>query len=102
MGVPRAPQPIQETWLMPLPKMPTRPATILSVPADAPAARPQRSSATRTATKRASAPSVQAVKESDVTAASAVENPQAELEGLQAPPAATPAKTPRKTARKKA
>src|SRR5690606_27759066 len=37
-------------WQMPLPKMPTRPATILNVPADAPAARPRRTATARSET----------------------------------------------------
>ena len=86
---------------MPLPKMPTRPATILSS-ADIPAVRPQRSSAARTAAKKASGRTARTIDANDESVADVAPQAQAELEGLQAAPIAVPAKTPRKAARKTA
>ena len=85
---------------MPLPKMPTRPATILSS-ADIQAARPRRSPAARTAAKGASGSTAQAANNHDEAVTGILPNMQAELEGLQAP-VAVPAKTTRKAGRKAA
>lgn len=83
---------------MPLPKMPTRPATILSS-ADIPAVRPQRSSAARTAAKKASGRTTRTIDANDASVADVAPQAQAELEGLQAAPVAVPAKkAPRKAA----